>query len=599
MGANLTIYCLEELTDYSQFERLCHDLMVLEGYPKIEPLGGSKDKGRDAISIDTSGRTTIFAYSVREDWRAKLSEDAGKITKHGHVCDTMVFLSTSRITAHEKDEAKNSIKRDHGFDLEIFEVERFRILLETKHPQIKLNHPHIFPPDFLTPQKGLGLGPSKNQFVTILFAAEDIAFSEWIARRLTYEGYFVWSPSLPNFPDLPPDFELAIREYSFFELCVISDSLVRNVEFGFTLANVANLVKDRTYNSQLMLRTGNEGADQLPSKLKSLMSFDFCENWATGLTKVLEYLQRSTCPRQEKGASEFVADGNSSLNYVTNEKEQVFSNCLKVEKLPERIYGFRLDDKFNAIKLNDLEFKWAFRSISSTLFVSFEDPPEDVSRKMPKFKRIAYLWKKLDSIEGIDPTRLVSELVKKSLIVDCQRKGLKYCPETHVHYFSPTTTGNTRPTFTNPITGKKSNSGVFGKRKYKRPGFEEEFLYFLAPRFFLRQNVFSELTIFITIQVRITDLLENIASTKTTVSRRKFLCKNWWNDDWGNKILAIIQFLSDSGKIRIGNRDNQLIIDGSPIIVEVPFKINEGKMGDLTERDLITEDYYGEDNYIQ
>jgi hypothetical protein len=27
MGADAAIYCLEQVTDYAQFERLCHDLM--------------------------------------------------------------------------------------------------------------------------------------------------------------------------------------------------------------------------------------------------------------------------------------------------------------------------------------------------------------------------------------------------------------------------------------------------------------------------------------------------------------------------------------------------------------------------------------------
>jgi len=44
MGANPTIYCLENLTDFYDFERLCTDLMALEGYPSIKPLGGFSDK---------------------------------------------------------------------------------------------------------------------------------------------------------------------------------------------------------------------------------------------------------------------------------------------------------------------------------------------------------------------------------------------------------------------------------------------------------------------------------------------------------------------------------------------------------------------------
>lgn len=88
MAADPIIYCLEHLTDYDQFERLCHDLMASEGWANIEPLGGMKDKGRDAVHVSRldPDDVTIFAYSVREDWWKKLAEDAEKIQKHGHRC---------------------------------------------------------------------------------------------------------------------------------------------------------------------------------------------------------------------------------------------------------------------------------------------------------------------------------------------------------------------------------------------------------------------------------------------------------------------------------------------------------------------------------
>src|SRR3954447_22246677 len=99
MAADPLIYCLKELTDYDQFERLCHDLMALSGFADIEPLGGSKDKGRDALHVSRNGKsTTIFAYSVREDWEKKLKEDADKVITHSHVCNRFVFLCTERLT---------------------------------------------------------------------------------------------------------------------------------------------------------------------------------------------------------------------------------------------------------------------------------------------------------------------------------------------------------------------------------------------------------------------------------------------------------------------------------------------------------------------
>ena len=40
---------------------------------------------------------------------------------------------------------------------------------------------------------------------------------------------------------------------------------------------------------------------------------------------------------------------------------------------------------------------------------------------------------------------------------------------------------------------------------------------------------------------------------RSVIARRKHLCRNWWNDDWLARTLAICQFLADSdGFIRIG-----------------------------------------------
>ena len=67
MPSKTTKYDLTEATDYLGFESLCHDLMSREGYKSIQPLGGTGDKGRDAIHFDKSTSiSTVFAYSVRK-----------------------------------------------------------------------------------------------------------------------------------------------------------------------------------------------------------------------------------------------------------------------------------------------------------------------------------------------------------------------------------------------------------------------------------------------------------------------------------------------------------------------------------------------------
>jgi hypothetical protein len=144
MAADFIIYCLEHVTDYDQFERLCHDMMALDGYRGIEPLGGSKDKGRDAIHIDrtSNDKVTIFAYTVREDWRKKLAEDSQKVQKHGHTCQRFAFLCSADFTASERDEAVNYIRTTFGWTLELYGRERLRTMLCTTHG---LAHHRLFP----------------------------------------------------------------------------------------------------------------------------------------------------------------------------------------------------------------------------------------------------------------------------------------------------------------------------------------------------------------------------------------------------------------------------------------------------------------------
>lgn len=145
MGSKFTKLDLERVTDYIQFEFFCNDLMSREGYKNIEPLGGHKDKGRDAIHHDRSrGRETVFTYSVRKDWDVKLAEDLEKIKKYSHPCNAVVFLTNSGLTANEKDNKKIEVNKKYGWELEIFDLERIAMLVDNHHQALRVLHPDIF-----------------------------------------------------------------------------------------------------------------------------------------------------------------------------------------------------------------------------------------------------------------------------------------------------------------------------------------------------------------------------------------------------------------------------------------------------------------------
>jgi len=136
---------LQVLTDYFGFESFCNDLMIRCGYQNIEPLGGFQDKGRDAIHVsETSGKVTIFAYSVRDDWENKLQEDLAKIRLNGHKCDKVVFATTAEPSAGQKDSWKSKARSQYKWELEFYDLERIGTLLDGPFSDLKGLHPNIF-----------------------------------------------------------------------------------------------------------------------------------------------------------------------------------------------------------------------------------------------------------------------------------------------------------------------------------------------------------------------------------------------------------------------------------------------------------------------
>jgi hypothetical protein len=147
MAADQIIYCLERITDYTRFECLCHDVMRSIGFSGIEPLGRFHDRGRDAIHRAVrESRTTLFAYSVRDDWRQKLREDARKIHRHGHECNDLYFATTADIDAPSRDEMIGLIDNDYGWHLELFGADRLRAEIASDLERFVSLHPQIFTP---------------------------------------------------------------------------------------------------------------------------------------------------------------------------------------------------------------------------------------------------------------------------------------------------------------------------------------------------------------------------------------------------------------------------------------------------------------------
>ena len=583
MAANLTIYCLEEVTDYFQFERLCHDLMSLEGYNSIEPLGGSSDKGRDAIHVNKSNVTTIFAYSVREDWRAKLAEDAKKVDKHDHTCNEFVFITTAKVTASQRDEAVEYIKNEFGWQLEIFDVERLRILLDVSHPWIKKQHSSIFPQEFLELQDRIG-DSTKRDHLFISSVDEDRVFADWLTRKLTTEGYRVWYErfQLLGGETYPDDIDDAIKNRTFRFIGLYSQASLKDPDVTRQRLLALNIGSDKDQDFLIPLNLDGVDQAQLDQVTKTLNFIPFQDNWAEGLKQLLKKLESTDCPQSLPNGKRIAAETFLGNDVRSDKKETLFSNCLQIQQIPKVIYRFRAQKEIQEEKLDELRFEWSYRQVDPYTFLSFHKPPVSASKEYGLVEKGGALWvdPKVKDIHGIWIPNLVSELIRKALIVKCCQKGLQFCPQAKVLYFPPDLVKNDRLNFIRPDDGSKTYVAASGERSY-RPG--HKYRYSLAPNFFVRQDLFDNFTVLIRVRVRLSSTTGKAFSDKRTiVSRRKHLCKDWWNKKWFNRTLAVSQFLADGEKITIGeHQDTQIIIGAIPLSFNAPGGINEEGLGEI------------------
>jgi len=588
MGADATIYCLENVTDYFGFERLCHDLMSLEGHSSIEPLGRFHDRGRDAIHVDESGRTTIFAYSVNEDWRAKLAEDASKVHKHGHDCDQLVFITTGRFTPGERDDAIERIRDSFGWKLELFGVERLRVLLDTRHPQVKSHHPQIFPPEFLAYQSGIEASAERNHLF-ISFAPEDNALAEWLTRKLTAEGYLVWCEGfpLPAGETYPSDADTAIKSQTFRVLGLYSRASLQNPDVMRQRAQALGIKSENNSDFLIPLNVDGVPEDQLDQVTRSLRLIPF-EDWATGLRLLLKKLDSIGCPRLLPNGKTVAARALLERDVLADQTEPVYSNCLRVQKIPEAVHCFQSQLIIPYHMLQELRLKWAYRTLEPRLFLSFHEPTAAIRDQY----RVGLLrdeyWRQSRTICGISSRNLVSELLRKSLIVKCHERGLEYCPDTRLHYFPKGLVKGDRLKYTRP-DGTRTYTKTVGERGFWRPSGSMRYRYHLAPTFYVLQDLLDDFVVTVRIRIRLSDISGRVLSARTALSRRKHLCKDWWNNDWLHRTLAICQYLADDDTIAIGEQKGErILINSVPAHMNAPISIDESVLGQLSyERSLL------------
>lgn len=302
------------------------------------------------------------------------------------------------------------------------------------------------------------------------------------------------------------------------------------------------------------------------------------ENWILGWRELLKRLETTKCQTSlPKGV---ISTLNLSLyeDVLENQPDEIHSNCLEIVRLPTSLYRFKIPDQILP-ELEEAGSDWAFKLSTENTTLSFHLPPEHLKEKLGSQEPQKIILQSSNSIDDIETGKVISELLKKSILVTLLKHGLLYCEDTKLYYFPKNLVHKNKLPVTRP-DGSKTHVFCHGKRKYWKPAKSEYYHYYIAPNFSVRRNLMKDFCVLITTKYRLTDCNDKPLESNIINSRRKHLCKGWWNYEWMNRTLAISQYLSnENGIITIGdNYSENIQISAQPMRFYSTTSINEAKV---------------------
>lgn len=572
MSADRLTYCLERVSDYRDFERLCSALLAGTEYPGIVPIGGTGDGGRDAIiRTDAAGHCIVFAYTVRADWRVKIKKDCCRVRDEGHNPDVFVFVCTESLNAADQDWAHDLVRAQFGWQLDLYDIERLRVQLVGPQRHLVAQHPSIFTPPFFPQSGGQSLDESKDT-ILIDHVDADHALATWLSRRLTLQGYRTWCRGTAPLAGENADesirklVDLRGRQY----LPVLSDTSLSDLLFVERCALAAG--KDDFVVPCSCL---TEQDSRLPSRLKTVMPASFGGSWNEGLTQVLARLSAlGLKPELEPEQGRQIALRDYLPTRVTVAKpEPIFANLFPL-RLPAAMLVYDLFRVLNEAEVPDLRKRWAFVELTSHRLVAFTHPPQGAIPATKPVRTPEFAWADTPQKDGKDTQNVAKELVRRTLDVICVQKGLSYCSNRRVFYFPERADGEWSQPFKH-VDGRQTRAQLTGMRTKGWGDRASQFLYQLAPKFHAQRDVDGTWNVVLNIYVRCTDLDGKLYERKEMGRRRKAVTKTWWNKDWLARMLAVVQALqTEEGRVQLGEGNRAMVMDASPLRWECPVGLD-------------------------
>jgi hypothetical protein len=376
---------------------------------------------------------------------------------------------------------------------------------------------------------------------------DDNEFTRWLSLKLASLGYRVWSDitRLLGGEDFWSDIERAIRENTIKFLYVLSKASNQR-EGSLMELKMAHDVrkKEQLHDFIIPLHVDDLPYNEINIQLTNLIAVDFSKSWATGLKQLLEKLQKEgvpTDPRFDFDAVRKWWDGEFNVEAGTSPVDEAhYSNWFDV-KLPDTVYVHTLMGLFEGEPA--FPFPTRFRNgivtfapaadlipylgtlrVQATVAIPLIEFMNDEDRQRERENRdlVTYfvneawkmaLAKRLAAYE-MSGNRIVFYFDKKSL------------PDPDVKFEG--------------VRGKTSRRGLMG---YKTVTKGKRHWHFAVSG---KAAVHPATMVMLRSHVLFSDDGETLWKSAMRMHRaRRGQCKSWWNDDWRDRLLATMAWLSN------------------------------------------------------
>lgn len=405
----------------------------------------------------------------------------------------------------------------------------------------------------------------------ISYATEDVLLADWLTRRLTAEGYRVWCDrvKLLGGESYPRDIDDAIKNRTFRLLALLSHASLKKPNPLKERTLALNIGRRRNIDFLIPLNVDGLSGDELDWMTSDLTFIPFDRSWVDGLNRLLKKLESLNTPRPLANGRVIATPSFYATEFLADTCENLYTNCFKFTKIPVAISRFRSSRSFDVSDVEEWTRKWAFWKVDARTFLAFASPPPKLTGD-PEFQGVGGAsWADVDKIDGIPTHNIAASLLKKSLLVKCLQKELRYSDATKLTYFPRGLLKGNWLRFVD-YRGRKNRVLVTGERK-------KRWRYHLAPVFVIRWDLAKEPLAVLNIRIHIAEMDGTPSSHKTALRRRKSLCKSWFNHDWLNRVLAVGQFFADgTDRIAIGTTANeQIVLSAAPETCVAPVGLDE------------------------